>query len=257
MNETQMNHVMLDIETLSTDSNALVVSISAVQFDMTTGEIGEKFEIGLDQDQQTAKGAVIDEETVKWWSEQSQEARDMLNRLEKIDVDMALDSFALWVKTNFKAPSKIKLWGNGATFDNVIVENLFKRHDVKFPIPYYCHKDVRTLTYLTKTQPRKYEFTGVKHNGIDDCLHQIKYCVDGYRKFHSLDKVPTFAPLVDETLEEPRSYLVLCVNRSPWDEDEENMVEVISNSESHKMLVLLEKHFGIKNHHKTVESEDK
>ena len=181
----QMTHIMLDIETLGTDSNALVVSISAVQFDLGSQDIGERFEIGLNQEQQLANGAVKDQETVDWWEKQSDEAKEMLNRLKKVDVDEALQAFNSWVKENFKAPSKIKLWGNGATFDNVIVENLFKRHDVKFAIPYYCHKDVRTLTYLTKTNPRQYEFIGIKHYGIDDCLHQIKYCQDGYAKFHN------------------------------------------------------------------------
>lgn len=175
-----MNHLMIDLETLGTSSNAVVVSISAVVFDMSTGEIGEEFEIGLDKDQQLLKGGVIDEDTVNWWAEQSDEAKAELERLVKIDVDEALNSFATWLKNQFKAPSKVKMWGNGATFDNVIVRNLFERHGIKIPIPYYCDKDVRTLTYLTKTQPKKYEFTGVKHRGIDDCKHQIKYCCDAY-----------------------------------------------------------------------------
>jgi hypothetical protein len=177
---------MLDIETLGTSSNALVISISAVIFDMSSKEVGEKFEIGLNQEQQLTNGAIIDEETVEWWDKQSDEAKEMLERLEKIDITEALNKFNSWVKANFSAPSKIKLWGNGATFDNVIVENLYKRHDIKFAIPYYAHKDVRTLAYAAKINTFKYKFEGVKHNGIDDCLHQINYCQDAYIKIHNL-----------------------------------------------------------------------
>ena len=171
-----MNHIMLDIETLGTNSNALVVSISAVQFDMNSNEIGEKFEIGLNKEQQLEKGAVVEQSTVDWWEKQSDEAKQMLDSLEKIDVSDALVCFNSWIKSNFKAPSKIKLWGNGATFDNVIIRNLFSRHDIDFLIPYYADKDVRTLVYLLKINTKSFTFDGVKHNGIDDCLHQIKYC---------------------------------------------------------------------------------
>lgn len=177
-----MNHLMLDIETLGTNSNALVVSISAVQFDINTNKIGEKFEVGLNKEQQLEKGAIIDQSTVQWWEQQSPEAKGMLDRLKKIDVYEALNSFNNWIKANFKVPSKIKLWGNGATFDNVIVKNLFTRHEIDFIIPYYADRDVRTLVYLSKINTKNYAFEGVKHNGLDDCLHQIKYCQDAYSK---------------------------------------------------------------------------
>ena len=182
-----MNHIMLDIETLGTNNNSLVVSISAVQFDMSSNEIGDKFEIGLNKEQQLEKGAVIDQSTVDWWEKQSDEAKNMLDRLEKVDVDIALNEFNNWIKRNHKAPSKIKLWGNGATFDNVIVRNLFARHGIDFVVPYYADKDVRTLAYVAKVNTFACKFEGVKHNGIDDCLHQIKYCQAGYQKIHNIE----------------------------------------------------------------------
>ena len=63
-------------------------------------------------------------------------------------------------------------------------------------------------------------------------------------------KKQSFAPYVDETVDPAESYLVFCENYSPWDEDEHNMIRVHSNEESHKMLEILEHHFGIKNNHK-------
>jgi len=177
-----MNHIMLDIETLGTDSNSVVLSISAVIFDMETGELGNEFEIGLDITEQSSKGGIIDSETVDWWAKQNQDARDELGRLIKHPVSDALDDFNKWIKQNFKAPSKIKLWGNGSTFDNVIVRNLYSRHNIDFVIPYYADKDVRTWTYLKKINTRAFDFEGVKHRGIDDCKHQIKYCTSQERK---------------------------------------------------------------------------
>jgi hypothetical protein len=186
--KTTMNHIMLDIETLGKNSNAVVVSISAVIFDMNTGEVGDTFEIGLDIKEQVSKGGIIDQETVNWWNDQSEDAKKELERLKKEPVYIALLTFNNWIKTNFKAPSKIKLWGNGSTFDNVIVRNLYERHELEFVIPYYANRDVRTLTYLEKVNPKSYPFVGIKHRGIDDCKHQIKYCTDAYIKKNTVSK---------------------------------------------------------------------
>lgn len=63
-------------------------------------------------------------------------------------------------------------------------------------------------------------------------------------------KEQIFAPYVDETVTPEESYLVFCQNHSPWNEHDSNMIRVHSNEESHKLLNILEAHFGIKNHHK-------
>lgn len=69
-------------------------------------------------------------------------------------------------------------------------------------------------------------------------------------------KPKTFAPYVDETVEPAEAYLVFCENYSPWDEDEKNMIRVWDNGESHKLLEILEKYFGITNHHKKAITND-
>lgn len=78
----------------------------------------------------------------------------------------------------------------------------------------------------------------------------INEIYDEFEKKEESIKRQSFQPYVDETVEPCESYLVFCENHSPWDEEEKNMVRVHSNAESHKMLEILEKHFGIKNHHK-------
>ena len=87
-------------------------------------------------------------------------------------------------------------------------------------------------------------FSNQIKNGL---MHQLDFW-----KVHdqSFPSPKSFAPYVDETVEPAESYLVFCENHSPWNEDEHNMVRVNSNVESHKMLDILEKHFGIPNLHK-------
>ena len=165
-----MNNVMVDIETFGTDSNSVIVSISAVKFDINTGELGSTFEIGLDIQEQLDNGAVIDGSTVMWWLEQSKEAQHELTRIDRIDVASALSHF-----NSFLYPTPDALWGNGATFDNVIVRNLHKRHKIEFRVPFWADRCVRTYVDMNDINTRDFKFVGTKHNGIDDCLHQIKY----------------------------------------------------------------------------------
>ena len=82
--------------------------------------------------------------------------------------------------------------------------------------------------------------------------NQIKaelMCQLDFWKVHdqSFPLLKSFAHYVDETVNSAESF---CENHSPWNEDEHNMVRVNSNAESHKMLDILEKHFGIPNLHK-------
>jgi len=168
--------IMLDLETLGTSSNAVIVSISAVVFDRATGETGAEFEVGVNLDEQLAKGAVIDGSTVMWWLTQDKEAQDELTRLEPLQVDESLDLYKAFVRQ----AGVDDVWGNGATFDNVILSNLFKRHERGYPTPFWADRCVRTFVDLSNIDTRKIPFVGVKHRGIDDCKHQIRYMGLGF-----------------------------------------------------------------------------
>ena len=167
-----MQDVMLDLETLSTDSNGVIVSISAVQCNMETGEVGESIEIGLKIQEQLDKGAVIDGDTVMWWLSQPKSAQNELTRLYQHKVSVGLDTLSMFLK-------KVQcnaLWGNSSTFDNVMLRNLYNRHGIRLEIPFWADRCVRTRVADRGINTKDVVFDGIKHRGIDDCLHQIKYC---------------------------------------------------------------------------------
>ncbi len=179
-----MNQLMLDIETMGTDNNAMIVSISAVQFNIETGNTAAEFEVGIDWKEQIDNGAKVDVETFKWWLKQEKDAQNSLFDIFQQSVHDALYLFNKWILDNFKDVKKVDLYGNGSTFDNVIVRNLYKRHNIEFVLPYWCDKDVRTLMAITNTNAKDFEFKGIKHNGLHDCRHQINYCSIAYNKIN-------------------------------------------------------------------------
>ena len=176
-----MKHIMVDIETLSTNSNGVVTTISAVEFELETGKTGVEFEIAIDIKEQINAGAIIDIDTVVWWFSQDEEAIKSMLRLKKFKVDIALQLFNDWFDQIDTSNNDIKLWGNGVSFDNVMIRNLYKRHDIEFALPFWCDNDVRTLVTLGNIDTRSFDFKGIKHRGIDDCKHQVNYCHAAYK----------------------------------------------------------------------------
>lgn len=174
-----MKDLMLDLETFSTSSNALILSISAVQFDFETGKIGKEFNIRPNINEQIVKGAVLDGNTIEWWIFQNKDAFSELSKIVCSPVDVVTTLFNEFIRDN-----EIQtIWGNGCTFDNVILRNMYNRHSKAFPLNYWADRDVRTVRDIFGIDTREVKFEGIKHNGIDDCKFQIEYLTNKkYRK---------------------------------------------------------------------------
>ena len=67
--------IMVDLETLGTRQDAIVLEISAVEFNRHTGEIGEVLDMKLDIDDQLSYRRSLSRETLQWWFKQDEEAR--------------------------------------------------------------------------------------------------------------------------------------------------------------------------------------
>lgn len=176
-----MKHVMLDIETLGTSSNSIVLSIGAVEFDLL-GNVDRMLVVNLPVLEQILNPNVqVDIDTVNWWKLQSNEAKlNLLKKKPAKTVKEGLEAFSKFLTSFEELPS---LWGNDCTFDNVIIRNLYKAFGISFPLPFYADKDVRTIVDLIdyKKVKDKVAFTGTKHNAIDDCLYQVKLVAEGLK----------------------------------------------------------------------------
>lgn len=163
------SHCMLDLETLGVSSDAHILSIGAVKFDLDTpGELGSTLHIKVDSRPQP--GAVIDASTVLWWMGQSNEARAALVAGEKLPIGVALARLRDFLfGTEF-------LWSNGPTFDEVIVRRAFQRYSLEFPVHFSgsrCFRTIRQVGELRKgifyTQPAR------AHDALEDAMAQARY----------------------------------------------------------------------------------
>ncbi|EIW6412708.1 3'-5' exoribonuclease, partial [Escherichia coli] len=170
-------HLMIDLETMGTNTNAPIVVIGAVFFDPQTGEIGPVFYIVISLTDAMNTGAVPDGGTIEWWLKQSSEARAAI-LTDQVKLKDALSQFRKFIN-EYSDEKFVQVWGNGATFDNAILRTSYERLDIPCPWRYHNDRDVRTIVELGKTidfdARTVIPFEGVRHNALDDARHQAKY----------------------------------------------------------------------------------
>jgi hypothetical protein len=86
-----------------------------------------------------------------------------------------------------KSLDGLKVWGNGAGFDPVLLEAAYSAADVPAPWKYWNALDVRTLVHMGRQlgfDPKSdLPFEGNKHHALDDAIHQANYCSLIWQKF--------------------------------------------------------------------------
>lgn len=164
-------HVMIDLETLGTGPTAIPISIGAVKFNPTNRHaIMESFHVGIDAQSCADLGLKIDVGTALWWMDpERQEAFKQWFAMLKYPLPLALDGFAQWF-----GPASLPTWGNGASFDNVILRNAFKACGMKEPWGFHHDRCFRTLKNLhpgVKVPP----MPGTAHNALHDAVYQVQW----------------------------------------------------------------------------------
>ncbi|MBT5935649.1 3'-5' exonuclease [Sulfurimonas sp.] len=164
-----MKHIMLDIETMGLKGNSAIISIGAVAFDPDNNCLGETFYVNVDLSSCINHGLVVDGGTIAWWITQSSDAKKSLFKDAK-PLDEALSTFTDYIH-QFK---KVKVWGNGLGFDNVIVKNAYAALKRDRPWSDFQDRDMRTIVDITESIYGKQtkEKIGIAHNALDDAINQ-------------------------------------------------------------------------------------
>ncbi|WP_410706361.1 3'-5' exonuclease [Citrobacter braakii] len=173
-------HLMVDMETMGNSPDAPIVSIGAVFFDPSTGNTGAEFYQVVSLESSMSFGMKPDASTIQWWLKQSSEARSAILVDEAMGLLETLELLADFIAENAANGSHtVQLWGNGRSFDNVILRRAYALTDTPFAVPFWNDRDVRTMVELGKSvgiNPRfDIPFEGDMHNALSDARHQVKY----------------------------------------------------------------------------------
>jgi len=163
-----MNNIMLDIETLGTSSNSIIVSIAAVAFNFKD-DITEDLLLNCSPKSSKALGMVSDADTVQWWAEQPAEVRNAW-MVDQRPITDALTTLSEFAGTQWK---NVVWWSNGMNFDFPVLEWSYKAATIPVPWKYWNLRDVRTVYSVFDLNFREFPRVGKYHNAIDDCKTQI------------------------------------------------------------------------------------
>lgn len=169
-------HIMLDLESLGTNSYAAILSVGAVAFDPWSKEVNYSFHMGVTLESALKYGRV-DASTLEWWltNPDLEDARYSLAKLAKEDLDNVLFGFAEWVRSVSNGENARAIWGNGAVFDNVVLSNAYTAVGYDKPWNYRADRCFRTLRALAPRVKPPTIAGGVAHDALYDARLQAMW----------------------------------------------------------------------------------
>lgn len=182
--------VMTDIETLGTNSDSTIIQVSAIAFDINTGEHISEFNqiVDIEKNENPIK---ITGGTVKWWMKTNKELFSLLLNSGEYSSEQVLRNFHEWIAGLSDDKNNVYLWGNGILFDNKMIQHQLELVGLEYPIFYRNDRDLRTLVDLTcvklgttekELKERYKDDSLVAHNALDDVKYQINLAVSCYKE---------------------------------------------------------------------------
>lgn len=199
---TELNHIMFDLETLGTVPGCSILSIGAVRMDLSALELREEFYAVILRTSCLDHFLEEDEDTIEWWESKSPEARQVLLDAEDphvaLPLPMALTNLNEWM-LGFGGMRSIRLYGNGADFDNPILrvaQAAAKVAPFNSKAGHFggrCYRTLKSLDELfgpSHAAP-KLERQGAHHNALDDAKSQALHLMSIVRRIRGTTKVPS------------------------------------------------------------------
>lgn len=172
---------VFDIETLSTASNAVILSAAIIYIDTPRPSFEDMLNSGLvvkfnAEDQIMRLKRNVERDTMDWWSKQHKSIRDFSMKplatdlLVEDGVDLLLDYVKQRTRKNI-------IWTRGS-MDQTCIDDLCKQLGKERLMPYNTYRDVRTAVDCLTGSKNGYcavDFEGfesynvIKHNPLHDC----------------------------------------------------------------------------------------
>jgi exodeoxyribonuclease VIII len=166
---------------MGVSNNAAIIAIGAIKFDPRGVDILDAFYTRVDLGSSIKAGLKVDGSTVDWWlDEERAEARRALKKSDPVALWEVLTSFIDWYEKPIPETAPFDgdrsspiagVWGNGATFDNVVLRNAFNALNLDAPWSFRLDRCYRTLKGLAPDIPA--EVSGTAHQALDDAHTQV------------------------------------------------------------------------------------
>jgi hypothetical protein len=196
-------HIMLDLETWGKSPGCDIRSIGAVVFDPVAGYVAkhhpqarkaETFYIATDNPR-TLSGnfrypLIRDPSTVRWWSEQSEEAQAAF--ANPVDLRDACLQFGKWLyaltdtawypEHHLRGFEHVRIWANDPHFDVFILYAVYQAIGLPVPWHYRAPRSMKTICDAAGMTRDDYCNYGEAHNALDDAIAQAMTVCEAYKR---------------------------------------------------------------------------
>jgi len=176
--------VSLDIESLSTQLDAVILSIAAVPFSTKKLEVYAEDAYSVQLDINSQIGRHVCSDTLAWWDKQNKDVRHEAMSGKTVITD-ALQGLYDWSEKNKLLDSK--WWAKGVDFDMGIIKDACSDYKVPVAWKYYNKMELRTLAYLASrrvginTYPKPSKDKA--HTALGDAIHQANEIIYYHNHF--------------------------------------------------------------------------
>lgn len=174
-----MKHVMIDIETMASSTDAAVLSIGLCEFDPASGTITERAqEYRCTFEAMEKLGRRFAPDTMEWWLKQGKAAQTRL-----LEAPRFSDARALVAATNeflYNTAARagdLALWAKDPTFDIMIMRSLCSDLDMTWHGKFYREYSVRTMLMIAQANGWDDILAmsaDVEHGALSDAIHQAE-----------------------------------------------------------------------------------
>lgn len=168
------NHIMLDLETLGSKPNSIILTLAAIRFnpwasyhsDVSTMSSLDCFYRRIDTTSFDNIDHSIDDSTLEWWLKQSESAKaEAFAEDDRHNISDALNEFRRW------AGDPDTAWANGLAFDVPMIEFFCRETKQVEPWRWWLVRDARTLYSLCPDIKRNQYHDA--HHALVDCFAQV------------------------------------------------------------------------------------
>lgn len=185
--------VMIDLETLGLGPRSVVSQVGIIAFALDNPEQTiRSVEQYLTIQPQIALNRTIDFDTVLWWMQQDEKARNRFidnvgNDMEELLANVRSIARKLsQIIEQAGGHDNVEIWAKGPQFDIVILETLLVDCGVEVPWKYNRIMDLRTLMALAGVATADVDSSGItKHVALEDCRFQVRCYAEAVKQLHS------------------------------------------------------------------------
>jgi hypothetical protein len=167
MENRNVEHVVLDLETLGTVPGCGIIAIGAISLDLQ-----HRFYEKIRPDSNKSFRLFSQTGTIDWWNKQSEGARSESFSGTK-NLDVVLKEFSAWFVSLNEKPETIQVWGNGADLIFYLEGGLYEAA-LPCPIGNFSARCYRTMTE-NFPHIKKGKFIGETHTALADARHQAEH----------------------------------------------------------------------------------